>query len=344
MKILILTSYQKNYSTTRLIEEFKKRGHEVQALTPSDFYIYVSNVTGKDRVYIKSDRVFKKNVDAIVCRLGPGLHGPNLVRHFDKNMNVYVTGSADGIQTASNKWKTIQLLSKDRIRVPKSVLVHNPEHAAFLFQLVDGFKKDGSFNKVVGKTLRGSRGTGVFLINDLLAGSTTLSSFVSSKTHLLLQQFIESAKEDEKKYDIRAWVVGNKVVSAYKRWSLDSDFRSNYSISKEGEKVTLTLEENNMALAAAAAVGLDCCGVDIVRDYKDNNKPYVLEVNSNASLKGIEKVTGDNVAKEIVLHVESKAKSKKSIEQNVLSSTSEKKEYPNYLKDRNTRMMMNKDK
>jgi ribosomal protein S6--L-glutamate ligase len=299
--LLFIASKPDNYSTTRLVEEAEKRGHEVTVLTPDDFYLHVSNVTsGHDKVFIKSGRVFKKDVDCIIPRIsGDMAFGCAVVRHWSQNLRVPTTATAEGLTAAADKWRTTQLLSKNRIRTPLTTLMKRPEDFGQLIKTVGGLP-------AVAKTLRGSQGKGVFILETPLAGSTALSAFANSDAKVLLQQYIESADEgeDERKSDLRVWVINGQVAAAYRRFSVHKDFRSNYSISGEGETAELTAEEKTLAVNAALAVGLYCCGVDIVRDARDNGRPYVLEVNGNASLKGIETVTKINLAGKVIDFVE----------------------------------------
>lgn len=299
MNVLILARSSKSYSTERIASEARKRGHGVTILSPSDFYLHTSEkVNGYDKIYVKSKRVFKKDTDVIIPRIGGSLkYGAAVVRHWMDNLSKPSTASADGLLTASDKWKTTQVLSTARIRVPKTTLIQRPEDFGFLVKSVGGIP-------CVAKLLQGSQGKGVFILDSEIGGSTALQTIANQRGTVLLQQYIETSQDDDRKSDLRVWVVGDRVVSAYRRFSLHKDFRSNYSMSKNGEEVELTEEEKTLAVNAAQAIGLGCAGVDIVRDTNDENKPYVIEINGNASLKGIETVTGDNIAIEIVKYAE----------------------------------------
>lgn len=312
MNFLIIASSKENYSTQRIVKEGEKRGHNITVLLPDDFYLHTSSKTsGHDRIYVKSERMFKKDVDVIIPRLGAGLtFGAYVVQHWAKNVGIPTTSSAEGLRVASNKWLTTQVLSKAGLQVPKTTIMKNPEDFGFLVQSVGGLP-------CVAKLINGSQGKGVFILETEIGGSTALQTFANSNISVLLQQYIETAKEKEKKSDLRIWVVNGKVVSAFKRFSLHKDFRSNYSISKHGEKVKLTEKEKALAVQAAQALDLGCAGVDIMRDVNNDNKPYIIEINGNASLKGIETVTGDNIALEVIKYAEylgsTKAKTKKEL-------------------------------
>lgn len=156
----------------------------------------------------------------------------------------------------------------------------------------------------VGKLQRGSLGDGVFLLETELAASTSLKSMEKLGADIILQQFIHTGDPAN---DIRVFVIGAETkdpkVFAYKRYSLADDFRSNYTKSQSGEKVEITEEERLMSINASKAMKLGVCGVDIMRDNKDNNKPYIIETNSSPGLKGIETVTGENVAGSIIDYI-----------------------------------------
>jgi len=302
---LILSSSKENYSTARIVEEAEKRGHQVNVLAPSDFVLHVSSSTsGHDRIYVKEGRIFKKDVDVLIPRIGGGLDfGAYVVDQISQNMGIPTTATGTGLLGASDKWLTTQLMSRVGIQVPKTTIMKRPEDFDALVKSVGGLP-------CVAKLIKGSQGKGVFILETELGGSTALSTITQDLT-VLLQQYIETAKKDEQKSDLRIWVVNGKVVSAYRRFSLHKDFRSNYSLSAQGEKATLTDEEKEMAVKAAQALGLGCAGVDIMRDATNNNKPYLIEVNGNASLKGIETVTGDNLALEVVKYAEELAQQPK---------------------------------
>jgi ribosomal protein S6--L-glutamate ligase len=309
MNILILTTNPKGISTKHLIAACKKKGHTPTIYKPADLYINCSNVTGHDKLYIKEKRIYAKNIDAVIPRTGgAGEYGATIVRQLNENMNIYSTVTADGILYAADKIVTTQKLSKAGVLVPKTTFIQKPNKSEFnyLMNTVGGLP-------TVCKLQRGSQGDGVFIIETPLAGSTTLNSFATLRTNLILQQFVETSKNDEQKNDIRAFVVGDEVVAAMKRMSVKGDFRSNYSLSKEAYQVTLTDEEKEQAVKAAKTLNLGVAGVDLMRDSK-TDKTYVIEVNSNPSLAGITAVTGIDVAGKIIDHIVYSVNGKKAIE------------------------------
>lgn len=303
MKILILTASPKSYSVTRIKEEAEKRKHEVSVQHPADFICYVSSIqSGHDKIYLKDShedarRVHSKEYDVIIPRFAGASvfeYGCVVTEHLSGNMKIPTTSDAIGLRVASDKFLSSQFLSQGKVRTIRSLFSQKPADFNFITKALDGAP-------IVCKTTHGSQGAGVFILSDELGISTTLGAFSKSGISIVLQKFIDSG---EPKTDIRAYVVDGKISAAYKRFALDKDFRSNYSLSHQGEKVKLTDEETALAIKAAQAVGLGVCAVDIIRDNLDNDKPYIIEVNGNGNLAGIEKVTGKNVALDIVLYAE----------------------------------------
>lgn len=307
MKILIYTS-QPGYSTQRLMQEINEAnkrdktqeiiGEVVQAY---DLYSYCSEITnGHDRIYRrgkqKSDKLIARNYQAIIPRLaGIGFDfGLGNLRHINRNLNIFSTATDTGLKICSNKFLTCQVLSENGLRVPKQILAHRPTDYKELIDLVGGLP-------CVAKLQRGSQGAGVFILNDVLAASTALRAMEQTNVDVILTRFINAGNPAS---DIRIITIGaeikNPKIFSYKRFAVDSDFRSNYSISKKGEKVKITDEEKEMALSASRLLGGGVHGVDIMRDSTDKNKPYIIEVNGCPGLAGIEAVTGENVAKAII--------------------------------------------
>jgi len=310
MKILIYAS-QPGYSTNRLMEEIKaenKRNKdenvEGEVINVFDLYSYCSEaVGGYDRVYKrgseKSEKLIAKNYQAVIPRLaGKGFDfGLVNLRHLNRNLNIFSTASDTGLRICSNKFLTCQVLSENKIRVPKQVLSHEPTDYKELIDLVGDLP-------CVAKLQRGSQGTGVFILNDTLAASTALRALETTGTDVVLERFIDTGSPAN---DLRIITIGAETdqpeLFYYKRFAIDSDFRSNYSISGKGEKVKITEEEKEMALKASRILGGGVMAVDIMRDSKDKDKPYIIEVNGCPGLSGIESVTGENVAGAIVKYV-----------------------------------------
>ena len=335
MKMLILTGSPNSYAVSRIAEEAKKRGHEVTVKQPSDFICYVSAIqSGHDRIYLKDGaedavRVSAKEYDVVIPRFAGQTvfeYGCVVTDHLSGNMGIPTTSEANGLRIASNKFLSSQVLSQGKVRTIRSLFSSKPVDFGFIAKTLDG-------PPIVCKTQSGSQGAGVFILSDELGISTTLGAFSKSGINLVLQKYMDSG---EPKTDLRVYVVDGKVSAAYKRFALDKDFRSNYSLSHQGEKVKLTTEEETMAINAAKAVGLGVCAVDIIRDSKDENKPYVIEVNGNGNTSGIEKVTGHNVSLDIVLYAEKIGKNNKNLPDKPATTEPDKREQASSARDKRT--------
>jgi ribosomal protein S6--L-glutamate ligase len=204
--------------------------------------------------------------------------------------------SSIAITRSRDKLRSLQLLAKASVGIPKTVVSRNSTDIDSLIEKIGG-------TPVIVKLARGTHGNGVVLAETKKAAKSVLQAFYLSNedgTNVLLQEFVEESAGT----DIRAFVVGGRVVASMKRQSLDDDFRSNLHKGGEGTIVKLTPEETKMALKAAKAMGLAVAGVDMMRS---NRGPLILEVNASPGF-GIEKVTGRNVALPIIEYVEQNAK------------------------------------
>lgn len=292
MKIAILSNGNANYSTKRLVEEAVKRGHEVDVIK----YKNCNATIEQNNPTISYRGKVLSGYDAIIPRIASSMtrYGSAIVRQFEMQ-GVYTSSSSIAINRSRDKLRSIQLLARAGIGIPKTVFTRN---TADIDDLIDTM---GELPVII-KLASGTHGNGVVLAETKKAARSVMQAFYlmdDDGTNILLQEFVkESAGED-----IRVFVVGGKVVASMKRQSLDDDFRSNLHQGGEGARVQLTEDEKKTALKAARAMGLPICGVDIMRSARG---PLVLEVNSSPGF-GIEKVTGTNVAEKIIEYVEQNA-------------------------------------
>ena len=293
MKIAILSNGTGNYSTKRLKEEAIKRGHEVDVIQ----YKHCHATIEQNNPVVRYKGKILSQYDAIIPRIASNMtrYGTAIVRQFEMQ-GVYTTASSIAIVRSRDKLRSIQLLARAGVGIPKTVFTRTVNDIEDLIDDMGGFP-------VIIKLARGTHGNGVVLAETKKAAKSVMQAFYvmdDDGTNILLQEFVkESAGED-----IRAFVVGGKVVASMKRQSLDDEFRSNLHQGGEGVTVKLTDEEKKTAQKAAKSMGLSICGVDLMRSDRG---PLVLEVNSSPGF-GIEKVTGRNVAERIIEHVEQNAK------------------------------------
>lgn len=293
MKIAILSNGNGNYSTKRLVEEAKKRGHEVKVIKYRDCYASIEK--NNPTVSYRGEDLAR--YDAIVPRIASHMtrYGTAIVRQLEMQ-GVYTISSSIAITRSRDKLRSLQLLAKAGVGIPKTVFSRN---SADIDSLIE---KLGDMPVII-KLARGTHGNGVVLAETRKAAKSVLQALYlhnEDGTNVLLQEFVKESAGT----DIRAFVVGGRVVASMKRQSLDDDFRSNLHKGGEGKKIKLTEEENKMALKAAKAMGLNVAGVDMMRSDRG---PLILEVNASPGF-GIEKITGRNVALPIIEYIEQNAK------------------------------------
>jgi ribosomal protein S6--L-glutamate ligase len=290
MKIAILTESGKSYSPKRLQQVAKARGHECVIIRFPRCYVDIE----QDNPQVRYEGHAVTDIDIVITRVTPSLttYGAAIARQFEL-MGVYTVNRSIAIVRSRDKLRTLQLLSKAGVGIPKTVFSKSTAAVDDLIEQIGV--------PMIIKVARGSQGNGVVLAETKKAAKSVIQAFYVEGVSILLQEFIEEAAGS----DIRVFVVGNQVVASYKRQSLDDDFRSNIHQGGRGTAIKLTDEEKRIALKAAKAVGLQICGVDLIRS---NRGPLVLEVNSAPGLEGIEKVTDRDVAGKIIDYVERNAK------------------------------------
>jgi ribosomal protein S6--L-glutamate ligase len=289
MKIAILSRNAKLYSTQRLVEAARKRGHRVSTFDPLRCYMRI--VPNRLAIHFKGREL--TGFDAVVPRIGASVtfYGTAVVRQFEM-MGTYVLNKSDGILRARDKLRCMQLLAEQGIGLPATVFGDNPDDTQDLLNLL------GRPPHVV-KLVEGTQGTGVVLAEKLSSSRSVIEAFRGLYANFLVQEFIREAQGS----DIRCFVVGGKVIAAMKRQAREGEFRSNLHRGGTAEAAKLSAAETETAIRAAAVTGLAVAGVDLLRSRRG---PVVLEVNSSPGLEGIEGATGVDVAGAIVDYIELK--------------------------------------
>lgn len=290
MKIAILSKGSMNYTTKRLKEVAQERGHEVRVVNYAK--CYMTTERSKPVVYYKGEALPK--FDVIIPRIAQSYtkYGTAVVRQFEMQ-GTFTTASSIAINRSRDKLRSYQIMARQDVGIPKTVFARETANLEEVVELAGGAP-------VIIKVARGTHGNGVVLAETRKAAKAVMQAFYVEGVNFIVQEFIaESAGTD-----IRALVVGGRVVASIERVSLDDDFRSNTHQGGVGKMVKLTPEEEKTAVKAAKAMNLPVCGVDMMRS-KDG--PKVLEVNSSASIKTPELVTGRDVATKIIEYVERNA-------------------------------------
>lgn len=291
MKILIMSRNPRLYSTRRLVEAGLRRGHEVRVVDYLRCYVAIAS---GDPIVVFEQEILK-DLDAIIPRIGASrtFYGTAVTRQFEE-AGMYTLNPATGISRSRDKLRATQLLAGEGLPLPLTGFAHATMDTSGLIDSVGGAP-------LVVKLLSGTHGQGVILAETRKAAESVIGAFRELDANFLVQQFVKEA--DGK--DIRAFVVGNKVVASMMRTAPPGEFRANMHLGGTAEEVHLTEEERSTAVRAAQVMKLRVAGVDMLRTP---NGPLLLEVNSSPGLEGIETVTGKNVAASVIEFIENDAK------------------------------------
>lgn len=295
MRIAILSRNPSLYSTRRLQEAGIAAGHEVDVI--DTLHCYMDITSNRPTVRYKGEALPK--YDAIIPRIGASItfYGTAVVRQFEM-MGTYSINESVAISRSRDKLRSLQLLSRKGIGLPRTGFARNPDK-------IDDLLKNVGGAPVVIKLLEGTQGIGVVLAETRKAAESIIEAFMGLKANILIQEYIKEAGGA----DIRCLVIGDKVVAAMKRQAAPGEFRSNLHRGGSAELIKLKPSERKTAIQAAKAMGLNMCGVDILRS---NSGPVVMEVNSSPGLEGIENATGKDVAGMLFDFIEKEAKPNKT--------------------------------
>lgn len=288
MKIAILSRQPRLYSTRRLKEESTRRGHKAIVLDTLKFSIGIEEESPE--LYYRNRRL--STYSAIIPRIGASItfYGLAVVRQFEQ-MGIFTVNDSIGIARSRDKLRAIQILSRHDIGIPPTAFVRDKTDVLPAIRRVGGAP-------VIIKVLEGTQGVGVILAETEKIAEAIIETLQSARQNVLIQKFIKESKGN----DIRAIVVGDKVVTAMRRQATSGDeFRSNVHRGGRTETVALNKEFEHTAIRAAQIIGLRVAGVDML---ESNDGPQVMEVNSSPGLEGIESVTGVNVAGAILEDIE----------------------------------------
>lgn len=290
MKIAMMARNPNLYSHRRLKEAAEARGHELNII--NTLRCYMNIVSRRPEIYYNGEKL--EGYHAVIPRIGASVtfYGLAVLRQFEM-MGTYPLNESVAIGRSRDKLRSMQLLARDGIGLPVTTFAHDPKQTEEVLELAGGAP-------IVIKLLEGTQGIGVVLADTKRSAKSVVEAFRGAGVNILLQEFIKEAGGT----DIRAIVVGGKVIAAMKRTGAEGDFRSNLHRGGSAQVIKLTPEERSTAVRAAKCMGLNVCGVDMLRA---NHGPVVMEVNSSPGLEGVEKATGLDVAGKIIEHLEQSA-------------------------------------
>lgn len=291
MKIALMARNPNLYSHKRLIEAAEARGHEIEVIDTMKVYVHIAS--HRPEMYYRGEKV--EGFDAVIPRIGASVtfFGTAVLRQFEM-MGVYPLNESVAISRSRDKLRSHQLLARKGIGLPVTVFAHSTSRADEIVEMLGGAP-------VIIKLLEGTQGIGVVLGETPGAAKSMIQAFGGLKANILVQEFIKESGNS----DIRCLVVGDKVVASMMRQGAEGDFRSNLHRGGTALAVKITPEERSTAVRAAKVMGLNVCGVDMLRS---NHGPVVMEVNSSPGLEGLEKATGKDVAGAIITFLEKNAK------------------------------------
>jgi ribosomal protein S6--L-glutamate ligase len=287
VKIAILSRNPGLHSTARLKEAGEAKGHTVKVV---DYLRCYMNITShRPQVIFQGAEL--EGFDAIIPRIGASntFYGTAVVRQFEM-MGVFTINESQAISRARDKLRSLQLLARGGIGLPVTGFAHSTKDIDGLLETVGGAP-------VIVKLIEGTQGVGVVLAETRKAAESVIAAFRQLDANILVQEYIKEARGA----DIRAFVIGNRVVCSMLRQGAPGEFRSNLHRGGTAERVKLMPEERSTAVRAAKTMGLNVCGVDMLRS---NHGPVVMEVNSSPGLEGIEATTGVDVAGKIIEYIE----------------------------------------
>ena len=287
MNIKILSRNSNLYSTQRLIEAAKKRNHKVEVIDPLKCDLIIEKK--HPSIFYRGRQLVE--TDAVIPRIGASVtfYGTAVVRQFEM-MGVFTTTESQSLVKSRDKLRSLQLLSRARLGLPKTVFTNYSKDVGEVIDHVGGAP-------LIIKLLEGTQGLGVVLAETKNAAESVIEAFNGLQARVIVQELIKEAGGA----DIRALVVDGHVVGAMKRQGKEGEFRSNLHRGGTASVIQLTDEEENAAIKAAKAMGLGVAGVDMLQSARG---PLILEVNSSPGLEGIEAATGKDIAKSIIRYIE----------------------------------------
>lgn len=286
MKIAILSRDETLYSSRRLREEAAARGHQVQIIDPLSCYMNINPAS--PAVHYCGEPL--GHFDAVIPRIGNPItfYGTAVLRQFEM-CGSYPLNESAAITRTRDKLRSLQLLAREGIDMPVTGFASSPDDTADLIALVGG-----------APLVEGTQGIGVVLAETRQAAESVIDAFRGLNAHILVQEFIKEAQGR----DVRCLVIGNQVVAAIERVAKEGDFRSNLHRGGKAYPVVITQQERQIAVKAAATLGLEVAGVDILRAHRG---PLVMEVNASPGLEGIETSSDLNIAALMIERIEQQA-------------------------------------
>ena len=291
MKLVMLARNPSLYSHRRIVEVARARGHDIDVVNTLHVHM---NITSSKPTLWHGGRLLPL-YDAVIPRIGASIthYGLAVLRQFEVQ-GVFPLNESVAIGRSRDKLRALQLLAREGIGLPVTAFAHGPRHAEHVIKEIGG-------TPCVIKLLEGTQGRGVILAETTASAKSIIEAFSAANMNILVQEFIKEAGGT----DIRALVVGGKVVASMMRFGRIGDFRANLHCGGKAEAAAITDEEAQTALRSAEVLGLNVAGVDLLRS---NRGPVVIEVNSSPGIEGMERASGADVAGAMIEFLERNAR------------------------------------
>jgi ribosomal protein S6--L-glutamate ligase len=291
MKLIMLARNPSLYSHRRIVEAARSRGHEIDVVNTLHVHM---KITSNQAVLRQGGRTLPL-YDAVIPRIGASVthYGLAVLRQFEMQ-GIFPLNESVAIGRSRDKLRALQLLARAGVGLPATAFAHGPRKAEDVVMEVGGAP-------VVIKLLEGTQGMGVILAETEASAKSIIEAFSAANVNILVQEYVREAAGS----DVRALVIGNRVVAAMKRTGRKGEFRANLHRGGKAEAVELTADEMSTAIRSAEALGLNVCGVDMLRATRG---PLVLEVNSSPGIEGMENATGVDVAGAMIEFLEVRAR------------------------------------
>ena len=295
MRLVMLARNASLYSHQRLIEAATERGHDIEVV--NTMRVVIDIASNRPTIHYEGRKL--TGFDAVIPRIGASVtfYGLAVLRQFEM-MGVYPMNESVAYGRSRDKLRSLQLLARKGIGLPVTAFAHDPKQTDQVINLVGGAP-------AVIKLLEGTQGVGVMLGETHQSAKSVIEAFRGARVNILVQEFIKEAGSA----DIRALVVGGRVIAAMQRIGAEGEFRSNLHRGGRAEPVKITPEERSTAVRASRIIGLNVCGVDMLRS---NHGPVVMEVNPCPGIEGVEQASGIDVAGKIIEFLEREASPGKS--------------------------------
>ncbi len=291
MKLVMLARNSSLYSHKRIVDAARKRGHEIDVINTLHVHM---NITSLKPSLFHGGKTLPL-YDAVIPRIGASVthYGLAVLRQFEMQ-GVYPLNESVAIGRSRDKLRALQLLAREGIGLPVTAFAHGPRHVEDVIREVGGAP-------CVIKLLEGTQGMGVILAETVPSAKSIIEAFTAANVNILVQEYIREAAGT----DVRALIIGGEVVAAMKRTGKSGDFRSNLHRGGQATAAQLSDDERRTAVRSAEILGLNVCGVDMLRAKRG---PLVIEVNSSPGIEGMEAATGVDVAGAMIDFLERQAK------------------------------------